>query len=344
MQFFECVTMSSELSDAFNVPLPIDASSGVSLEDLSNLAGAESLEALREKVNRLEAERLELQRTCVRGRQTEFLLTKLYEEAEAKVGEQTAELQEVMDRLQMAMTQCNQVEAQLRAQEERLRELFYSTSDLIQSVSLSDGQITYTNEAWRQALGYGESEISQLSFVDVVHPVSYENCTAYLSQFQAGHLDSLDRVQLALLTQKGGQILVEGTISYRPEADQPSTILCIFRNTTERRQAELEIHNTLVRAQELRDLKSRFISMTSHEFRTPLAVIASSASILNDFGDRLNEEKKRYHLNCIQTYVKLTTQLLDNILLLNQSKTEESPVDLSSLERNEFCRALLEKG
>jgi K+-sensing histidine kinase KdpD len=83
--------------------------------------------------------------------------------------------------------------------------------------------------------------------------------------------------------------------------------------------------------------------MTSHEFRTPLAVIASSASILNDFGDRLHEEKKRHHLNCIQTYVKLMTQLLDNILLLNQSKTEESSVDLSSLKRSDFCRSLLEK-
>jgi PAS domain S-box-containing protein len=335
--------MSSEFSDSCNVSLPINASSGVPLEDLSNLAGTESLEALREKVNWLEEERSELHRSCIRGRQTEFLLKQLYEEAEAKVGEQAAELQEVVERLQMTMTQCNQVEAQLRGQEEHLRGLFHSTSDLIQSVSLSDGRITYANEAWKQALGYMESEISQLSFVDVVHPVSHENCTAYLRQFQADHLDSLDRVQLTLLTKKGGQVSVEGTISYRPEADQPSTILCIFRNTTERRRIELEIHNTLVQTQELKDLKSRFISMTSHEFRTPLAVIASSASILNDFGDRLHEEKKRHHLNCIQTYVKLMTQLLDNILLLNQSKTEESSVDLSSLKRSDFCRSLLEK-
>jgi PAS domain S-box-containing protein len=336
--------MSSEFSDSSNMQVTPHSSIASGLDESSSSSTEiESLEALKERVHHLEAERSELQRSCVRGRQTEFLLKQLYEEAEAKVEEQTAELQETIERLQLTRTQCNQIETQLRAQEEHLRELFYRTSDLIQSVSLSDGRITYVNEAWMQALGYMESEISQLSFVDVVHPTSYEICTDYLCQFRTGHIDSLDRVQLTFLTKEGGQILVEGTINYRAESGQPLTILCIFRNTTERQQAELEIHNILVRTQELRDLKSRFISMTSHEFRTPLAVISSSASILNEFGDRLDEEKKRHHLNCIQTYVQITTQILDNILLLNQSKTEENPVDISSLVLSDFCQSLIEK-
>jgi PAS domain S-box-containing protein len=336
--------MSSEFSDSSTMQVVLHSSAADGLdEDFSNPTEIESLEALKARVCYLEAERSELQKSCVIGRRTEFLLKQLCEEAEAKVEAQKAELQETIDRLQIMMTQCNQIEAQLRAQEEHLRELLYSASDLIQSVSLSDGRITYVNEAWKQALGYVDAEISQLSFVDVVHPTSYESCTDYLRQFCMGHTDSLDRVHLTFVTKKGEQILVEGTINYRAEADQPLTILCIFQNTTERQQAELEIHNTLVRAQELRDLKSRFISMTSHEFRTPLAVISSSASILSEFGDRLDEEKKRHHLNCIQTYVQLTTHLLDNILLLNQSYVEENAVDLSSLELSDFCQSLIEK-
>jgi PAS domain S-box-containing protein len=334
--------MSSEFSNASNMqtvsysPIAVEPD-----ENLSSSTEIQSLDALKARVHYLEAERSELQKSCIRGRQTEFLLKQLCEEAEAKVEEQTAKLQEAIDRLHQMMTHCNQIETQLRSQEEYLRELFCRASDLIQSVSLSDGQITYVNEAWMQALGYMESEISQLSFVDVVHPTSYEKCTGYLSQFRTGYTDSINRVQLNLLPKKGGQISVEGVISYRAEAGQPLTILCVFQNATERQQAKTEIHNTLVRAQELRDLKSRFISMTSHEFRTPLAVISSSASILSEFGDRLDEEKKRHHLNCIQTYVHLTTQLLDNILLLNQSQNGENSADLSALELSSFCQSLI---
>jgi signal transduction histidine kinase len=201
--------MSSEFSDSPNMQLEPHSSIACRLdESLSSSIEIESLEALKERVLHLEAERSELQRSCVRGRQTEFLLKQLCEEAEAKVEEQTAELQETIERLQLMMTQYNQIETQ---------------------------------------------------------------------------------------------------------------------------------------AQELRDLKSRFISMTSHEFRTPLAVISSSASILSDFGDRLDEENKRHHLNCIQTYVQITTQILDDILLLNQSKTEENPVYIASLELSDFCQSLIEK-
>lgn len=70
--------------------------------------------------------------------------------------------------------------------------------------------------------------------------------------------------------------------------------------------------------QEINDIKSRLITTMSHEFRTPLAVIASSASILKDFSSRLSEEKKQKHLKTIETYIHHTTQLLEDVLILNR--------------------------
>ena len=114
------------------------------------------------------------------------------------------------------------------------------------------------------------------------------------------------------------------------------------RSETKRRQAEENIRKALAKEKELNDLKSRFVSMTSHEFRTPLAVIASSASILKDFSHKLDEAKKQKHLQTIQTYVKHTTQLLDDILLINKAEAGKLAFDPVPLDLAVFCRGLVD--
>ena len=59
-------------------------------------------------------------------------------------------------------------------------------------------------------------------------------------------------------------------------------VLAIVRDITERKRAEADIRNALEKEKELHELKSRFVSMTSHEFRTPLTTILSSAELLQD--------------------------------------------------------------
>ncbi|TAE57658.1 MAG: response regulator, partial [Bacteroidetes bacterium] len=59
-----------------------------------------------------------------------------------------------------------------------------------------------------------------------------------------------------------------------------SRILVVCNNITPQKQAEAEVHNALLKERQLNELKSRFISMASHEFRTPLGTILSSASLI----------------------------------------------------------------
>ncbi len=60
-------------------------------------------------------------------------------------------------------------------------------------------------------------------------------------------------------------------------------MLAMALDITERKQAEVEILKTLAREKELSQLKSNFVSMVSHEFRTPLGIIQSSAELLREF-------------------------------------------------------------
>ncbi|WP_066426956.1 PAS domain S-box protein [Anabaena sp. 4-3] len=120
-------------------------------------------------------------------------------------------------------------------------------------------------------------------------------------------------------------------------------ILGVLTDITERKQAEQEISKALEREKELGELKSRFVSMTSHEFRTPLSVISSSAAILKDFGHKLDDTKKKKHLDCIQTYVKHTTQLLDDILLIHKAENGKLAFEPAPLDLISFCQQLTEE-
>jgi len=111
----------------------------------------------------------------------------------------------------------------------------------------------------------------------------------------------------------------------------------------QRKQAEGEIRKALEKEKELTELKSRFVSMTSHEFRTPLTTIQSSAELIERYSQRWSEEKKQIHLYRIQTSVKHMTKLLNDILIIGKAeagKLEYSPVPLD-LEK--FCSNLVEE-
>jgi|GEM_PF-4465851 PAS domain S-box-containing protein len=92
----------------------------------------------------------------------------------------------------------------------------------------------------------------------------------------------------------------------------------VLIDISDRKVAEMNMELALQEQQEMNDIKSRLITTMSHEFRTPLAVISSSASILKDFSSRLSEEKKQKHLKTIETYIHHTTQLLEDVLALNR--------------------------
>lgn len=94
-----------------------------------------------------------------------------------------------------------------------------------------------------------------------------------------------------------------------------------LRVTTARLEEALQaLRRERERELEIAELKSRFVSMTSHEFRTPLSVILSSAELVSEYGERWNQERRTEHLHRIQEAARNMTRMLDGVLLVGRAE------------------------
>lgn len=124
--------------------------------------------------------------------------------------------------------------------------------------------------------------------------------------------------------------------------DPDSGVIWTVLDITERKQAEQEIRDALERQKELNELRSRFVAMTSHEFRTPLATILSSAELLKFYGDRLPEQEKAEVIQSIENSVQRMTRMLDRVLLIGKVEAQMLEFRPERIDLLALCSSLVE--
>ncbi|MEX2234312.1 MAG: PAS domain-containing sensor histidine kinase [Cyclobacteriaceae bacterium] len=118
---------------------------------------------------------------------------------------------------------------------------------------------------------------------------------------------------------------LEKKVQSRTE-DLNSTINALEKEIYVRKRAEEEAQKSLERERELNELKSRFVSIASHEFRTPLSTVLSSASLIDQYNERKEKDKVSKHVQRIKTSVNHLTSILNDFLSLG--KLEEGKIDV----------------
>ena len=103
-----------------------------------------------------------------------------------------------------------------------------------------------------------------------------------------------------------------------------SSALFVYSNITEQKKVEQDSQNALKKEQELNELKSRFVAMASHEFRTPLSAIQTSAILIGRQNEPGKEQKREKYVSQIKRNVKQLVVILNDFLSL--SKLEEGKV------------------
>lgn len=103
----------------------------------------------------------------------------------------------------------------------------------------------------------------------------------------------------------------------------------------------VELENALQKEKELGDLKTRFVSMASHEFRTPLTSILTSAALLEKYEKTEEQPKRSQHINRIKSSVYHLTEILEEFLSVGKLESGKVEIHTSSLALHEFIQDLL---
>lgn len=110
-----------------------------------------------------------------------------------------------------------------------------------------------------------------------------------------------------------------------------------------RKNAEIKTKNALVKEKELSELKSRFVSMASHEFRTPLSTILSSASLIDKYKTEETFDKRSRHVKKIKTSIGNLNHILNDFLSLSKLEEGIVVVTFESMNLRELVDEVLEE-
>ncbi|AWG23199.1 hypothetical protein FFWV33_17525 [Flavobacterium faecale] len=266
-------------------------------------------------------------------------------ELKEKVTERTTELNAIVQKLtKLNVNLNNQIHVTKEAEKKAL-----SSKQLLDNVShnFPKGFIAVVDSKLRIVFIEGE-EVVALGFENLV-----ENKTVLGDV--VGVSDEIKKItrEKIIKTLKGEHLSYEiefrenhYLINTTPLYNENNTIeqvLLVYNNITLQKKTEFEMFNTLKKEQELSELKSRFISMASHEFRTPLSAILSSAILIEKQNGVGKEAKRINYVSKIRSNVKNLVVILNDFLSL--SKLQEGKIIAQPVlfDLVAFTKSLLEE-
>ncbi|WP_373529994.1 ATP-binding protein [Nostoc sp.] len=274
-------------------------------------------------------------------RQQSFLdLQKINIALESKVQELLAELSAAKDQLCHDQALYQQTETELQKSLSLLQATLDSTADGIIAISCK-GDILCANQKFFQMWQITDSSIiSQkhnqfLSF----YKDQLKNPEIFCRRIQK--LDSqLDFEDYDILEFNDGRIFEPYCQPLRLGEQIIGTVWS-FREITAHKQTEREIRFALEQEKLFNEHRAHFLSMVSHEFRTPLNIISLSTSLLKRHLHRWTEEKKLQYLQRLQTAVEQISQLTDEIFINGKAEVGKLKFEPKPLNPIQFCRDIL---
>jgi len=236
------------------------------------------------------------------------------------------------------ITERKQTAKILREQRDFLQLVINSVPDLI-TVNDRTGYFHMVNERAAQIYGLTPADMVGKTDADVNHNPSE---VAFFLQTDQAALDSKQVVFIAEQTIQG-RYYQTTKIPLQNSAGQPDRLLVVSSDITERKQAEAVLQQAFQKEKELSELKSRFVSMASHEFRTPLTSILLLTETLLFYGHKLTNEQIAQRLANIREQVGHLKDITEDVLQLAHTQTRRIEISPVWLDLDALCRSIIDE-
>lgn len=241
------------------------------------------------------------------------------------------------------ISEIKEAENQMELSEEKFRFIAENTTDLICQHSV-DLNYTYVSSSCEEITGYSPAELLNKKPIEFIHPDDIK--------LVANHHKNLIKhsknpiVTFRYRKKDGSYIWLEAQIKLI--FDNENNIIGIQscnRDISERIKAAEEMETALLKERKFNELKSKFVSMASHQFRTPLTVIYSNAELLEMKVQNM-ENKLTKSINLISERIKSEvermTELMNNILVFGKYELQETKKDIKSIDFTDFIEKPIE--
>jgi signal transduction histidine kinase len=190
---------------------------------------------------------------------------------------------------------------------------------------------------WKDTMGVTDAS-ERIDIKSLVHPEDLGR----LLQAQANCVDGQTQeyvVEHRLRTRSGEWkwSVSRGRVVERNASGRALRMTGVSVDIDRQKRAEAELMAAVQREKELSELKSKFLSMASHEFRTPLATILSAAELLEHYAEGIDASEKAALLEGIQTGAKRMNDLINDVLTLGRADSSVLTLSATRLDLRELC-------
>ena len=228
----------------------------------------------------------------------------------------------------------------LAESEARFSVAFHASPVFISILGFSDGRYVLANDVFLNWLGYPREEVIGRTCDELglwKNRAEFEAVWRDLNKF-----GSIRQRECNWLNRRGELFTVLVSTEIITINDTPH-ILSMALDITQRKRAEVELLKTLEREKELSQLKSNFVSMVSHEFRTPLGIIQSSSELLRDFYQKMKPEERAEQLESIARNTRRMAGMMEEILILSRLDAGKLDCHPVSMDFPAFCRRVVDE-
>ncbi len=206
-----------------------------------------------------------------------------------------------------------------------------------------DGTFQYVSPSMINILGYTPVEMEGKSPLDFVHPDDLKHITDSFYNFITEKTD--DRTIARFLNTDGIYVWLETKASIVKEKNVKSGFQSSSRDVTKRKEEEEIIEKTLTKERELNELRSNLISTVSHEFRTPMTTIRTSAELIAIYLEGHSFEKKprlEKQLSTITGEIDRIVELMNSVLTISKEDAGKTNFNPVQFDLKQLCLNVIE--